>query len=50
MLSGYGRDCPPLNDRGFLDLTRSLASPKFYEAIKDAELVCPIYAHRATAN
>ncbi len=49
-LGGYGRDYPPLGDSGFLDFARSLASSKFYEAIKDAEPVSPIYAHRATAN
>ncbi|MES1022643.1 hypothetical protein ABN584_07065 [Gloeocapsa sp. BRSZ] len=49
-LGGYGRDYPPLSDRDFLDFARSLASPKFYEAIKDAEPISPIYAHRATAN
>lgn len=49
-LGGYGRDYPPLDERGFLEFARSLSSPKFYEAIKDAEPVSPIYAHRATAN
>lgn len=49
-LGGYGRDYPPLDDQAFLEFARSLASPKFYEAIKDAEPVSPIYAHRATAN
>jgi len=29
------------------EFARSLPSPKFYEAIKDAEPVSPIYAHRA---
>lgn len=49
-LGGYGRDFPPTENDGFLDFARSLPSPKFYEAIKDAEPVSPIYAHRATAN
>ena len=49
-LGGYGRDFPPLDDSGFLEFARSLPSPKFYEAIKDAKPVSPIYAHRATAN
>lgn len=49
-LGGYGRDFPPTDNDGFLEFARSLLSPKFYEAIKDAEPVSPIYAHRATAN
>jgi flavin-dependent dehydrogenase len=49
-LGGYGGDFPPLDNSGFLEFARSLPSPKFYEAIKDAEPVSPIYAHRATAN
>ena len=49
-LGGYGRDFPPTENDGFLEFARSLPSPKFYEAIKDAEPVSPIYAHRATAN
>ncbi|MBD0263419.1 MAG: monooxygenase [Tolypothrix sp. Co-bin9] len=49
-LGGYGHDFPPLDDEGFLEFARSLLSPRFYETIKDAEPVSPIYAHRATAN
>ncbi len=49
-LGGYGCDFPPLDDAGFLEFASSLASSRFYEAIKDAEPVSPIYAHRATAN
>lgn len=49
-LGGYGRDFPPLDDAGFLEFASSLPSSKFYEAIKQAEPVSPIYAHRATAN
>ena len=49
-LGGYGRDFPPTDEQGFLEFARSLLSPEFYEAIKDAEPVSPIYAHRATNN
>ncbi|WP_026734272.1 FAD-dependent oxidoreductase [Fischerella sp. PCC 9605] len=49
-LGGYGRDFPPLENEGFLAFARSLSSPRFYETIKDAEPVSPVYAHRATAN
>ncbi len=49
-LGGYGHDFPPINNSGFLEFARSLPSPEFYQAIKDAEPISPIYAHRATAN
>ncbi len=49
-LGGYGRDFPPLDDQGFLAFARTLSSSCFYESIKDAEPVSPIYAHRATTN
>lgn len=49
-LGGYGRDFPPLDDKGFLEFARSLPSPKFYQAIQDAKPISRIYAHRATAN
>lgn len=49
-LGGYGRDFPPLDEAGFLNFARSLASPRFYEAIASATPLSPIYAHRATAN
>ncbi len=49
-LGGYGHDYPPLDNTGFLEFAQSLASPAFYEAIKNAEPTSPIYAHRATAN
>lgn len=49
-LGGYGGDFPPLDNQGFLKFARTLASPEFYRAIKEAEPISPIYAHRATAN
>lgn len=49
-LGGYGKDFPPLDDAGFLDFARSLASPRFHDAIASATPLSPIYAHRATAN
>lgn len=49
-LGGYGGDFPPLDNEGFLEFARTLPSPKFYQAIKEAEPTSPIYAHRATAN
>lgn len=49
-LGGYGRDFPPTDEAGFLEYASTLASPKFYEAIQNAQPISPIYAHRATAN
>lgn len=49
-LGGYGGDFPPLDNDGFLDFARTLPSMEFYQAIKEAEPISPIYAHRATAN
>ncbi|HEY9771588.1 MAG TPA: FAD-dependent monooxygenase [Coleofasciculaceae cyanobacterium] len=49
-LGGYGKDFPPLDDRGFREFAQSLAQPDFYQAIADAIPTSPIYAHRATAN
>jgi len=49
-LGGYGHDFPPTDEAGFLEYAHTLSSPKFYEAIKQAQPVSPIYAHRATAN
>lgn len=49
-LGGYGRHYPPLEESGFLDFARQLASPAFYEAIREGDRVSEIVAHRATAN
>lgn len=49
-LGGYGHDFPPTDEAGFLEYAGTLSSPKFYEAIKEAQPISPIYAHRATAN
>lgn len=49
-LGGYGKDYPPLDQEGYLKFASSLASPAFYEAVKAAQPVSEITAHRATAN
>lgn len=49
-LGGYGKDFPPLDDRGFREFARSLSQPNFIQAIENATPSSPIYAHRATAN
>jgi hypothetical protein len=45
-LGGGGRDYPPVDEAGFLDFARSLPSSMFYDMIKDAEPLTPIYAYR----
>lgn len=49
-LGGYGGDFPPTNDAGFLKFASSLRDATFYDTIRQAKPVSPIYAHRATAN
>lgn len=49
-LGGFGEDYPPTEHQGFLKYASSLPDPKFYEAIKEAQPVSPVYAYRATAN
>ncbi|MEO1297177.1 MAG: FAD-dependent monooxygenase [Cyanobacteria bacterium J06636_16] len=49
-LGGYGKDYPPLDQAEFLEFASSLASPAFYEAVKVAQPITVIKAHRATAN
>lgn len=49
-LGGYGKDFPPLDNKGFLEFAKSLAQPDFYQAIAPCTPTSPIYAHRATAN
>lgn len=49
-LTGWLRDYPPDDDRGFLHYARSLPLPDLYEAIKDAQPVTPIVTHKFPAN
>jgi 2-polyprenyl-6-methoxyphenol hydroxylase-like FAD-dependent oxidoreductase len=49
-LAGAPRDYPPTDEAGFLEFARTLASPKLYEAIKDAQPLSPIYGFRKTEN
>lgn len=49
-LIGVGRDYPPTDEAGFLNFARSLRSPEIYEAIKEAQPLCPIYGYRRTEN
>lgn len=49
-LCGGDRDYPPVDEAGFADFARRLASPMLYQAIKDAEPLSPIHSFRATEN
>jgi hypothetical protein len=49
-LGGGDRDYPPTDEEGFLAFARSLPTPEFYEAIKEAEPLTPISGYRTTEN
>lgn len=49
-LSGRQRDYPPTDEEAFIEFARSLRSPAFHEAIKDAEPLTPIHGYRRTEN
>ncbi len=49
-LFGVAKDYPPTDNAGFLEYARSLASPRLYEAIKNAKPVSPAHGFRSTVN
>jgi flavin-dependent dehydrogenase len=49
-LFGMAGDYPPTDEEGFLEFARSLATPKLYEAIRDAEPISGVYGFRRTAS
>lgn len=49
-LIGMARDYPPTNGSDFLDFARSLPTPQFYEAIKDAEPLTRVSGFRRAEN
>jgi hypothetical protein len=49
-LTGWHRDYPPGDERGFLDYARSLPVPNLYRAIKEADSLTPIVTHRFPSN
>ena len=49
-LVGVGGDYPPTDEAGFMDFVRSLPSPLFYEALKDAEPLTAPYGYRRAEN
>jgi 2-polyprenyl-6-methoxyphenol hydroxylase-like FAD-dependent oxidoreductase len=49
-LCGWHRDYAPTDRAGFLEYARTLPVPDLYHAIKDAEPVTPIAAHKIPSN
>lgn len=49
-VAGAGRDYPPTDDEGYMAFARSLRSPVFYDAIRDAEPLSPIRGYQRTEN
>lgn len=49
-LVGVGGDYPPTDEAGYMDFVRSLPSPIFYEALKDAEPLTAAYGYRQAEN
>jgi hypothetical protein len=45
-----GDDKPPTDAQAFVEFTRTFIHPAFYEAIKDAEPISPLYVYRRTEN
>jgi 2-polyprenyl-6-methoxyphenol hydroxylase-like FAD-dependent oxidoreductase len=50
VLGGTGKDYPPNDADSFLEFARSIPTPLFYDALKDAQPLSPIYGYRRTAN
>ncbi|MCC6616897.1 MAG: FAD-dependent monooxygenase [Anaerolineae bacterium] len=49
-LGGVNKDYPPTDEEGFLAFARTLRTPVFYDAIKDAKPLSPIYGYRIEGN
>ena len=49
-LTGVAKDYPPTDDVGFLEFARSLRHPIFYDLIKNARPLSPLYGYRRTEN
>ena len=50
LLAGAGKDYPPTEDEAFLEYAKGLLDPMFYEAIREAQPLSPIYGYRQTEN
>jgi 2-polyprenyl-6-methoxyphenol hydroxylase-like FAD-dependent oxidoreductase len=49
-LGGAGKERPPTDEAGFLAFTRTFIHPAFYEALREAEPLSPVYTYQLTAN
>lgn len=49
-LSGWLKDYPPSDEKGFLEYARSLPNPALYELIKEAEPLTEAVSYRFAAN
>lgn len=50
ILTGVNADYPPTDLEGFLEQAKTLPAPQFYEALKDAKAISPVYGYRRTNN
>jgi 2-polyprenyl-6-methoxyphenol hydroxylase-like FAD-dependent oxidoreductase len=50
VLGGTVKDYPPTDEDGFLEFTKTIPDPLFYEVLKDAQPLSPIYGDRRTEN
>jgi 2-polyprenyl-6-methoxyphenol hydroxylase-like FAD-dependent oxidoreductase len=50
VLGGTGKDYPPNDEDGFIEFAKSIPTPLFYDALKDAQPLSPVYGYRRTAN
>lgn len=49
-LAGSNKDYPPTDTEGFLEYTRTLATPAIYEALRHAKPITQVYGYRRTEN
>jgi flavin-dependent dehydrogenase len=49
-LAGGNGDYPPADEADFLEFARTLPTPRFHEAIRNAKPVSPVRVYRATEN
>jgi 2-polyprenyl-6-methoxyphenol hydroxylase-like FAD-dependent oxidoreductase len=49
-IAGMGKNYPPNDEAGFMEMLTRLRSPLLAEAVKIAEPISPVYSHRAIAN
>ncbi|WP_372370763.1 FAD-dependent oxidoreductase [Candidatus Uabimicrobium sp. HlEnr_7] len=49
-LIGANKDYPPADEEAFLSFAKSLRSPNFYEAIRNAEPLSKVYCYRNTES